>query len=138
MSKSKLTKEQKVYLKSIESKKIRKRQKKSFKTANNLYKLSMYTIADGTDLREVKIIVDDPLLTPEKLRKITEPKNCDSDLEKKFSLKDLRITFLHARLTEAIQKENQLDYEVVYHYERFEDFFNNFIKDRDFNNSKKV
>lgn len=138
MSKIKLTKEQKEYLKSIESKKIRKKQKKSFKTANNFYKLSMYTIADGTDLREVKIIVDDPLLTPEKLREITQPKNFDSDLEKKFSLKDLRIAFLDSRLMKGRQKENQLDYEAVYYYEKFEDFFDNFIKDRDFNNSKKV
>lgn len=108
MSKSKLTKEQKEYLKSIESKKKRKKQKENFKLRNSLDNLffksnELFVLCDETNPNKAKIKVDETLFTGDKLREITEPKTFNSDLKTTcFSLEDLKNTFFMSRYMKSL------------------------------------
>lgn len=124
MSKTKLTPEQKAYLSSIESKKKRKKIKNRFKVNNAIEKVfdmsfEIFTIADGTNLRQTILPKENVILTKEKLKEITEPKTSDSDFKKKFSLVDLRNAFTMARL---IKKQDNSYADTEYHYNNFNDF----------------
>lgn len=111
MSKTKLTPEQKAYLQQIDSKKKRKKQKKEFKNNNfvSSYRkepiIKHFILKNGKEqeinnpfdfgidfefdkpiIYKAGIKTENPLLTTDKLREITDPKNIFHDKNQKTVL----------------------------------------------------